>query len=56
MCGIAGPLCLRQDIEVRPEDVHAMTSALVHRGPDDDGFFLDPHKTCRAWHAAPRRH
>jgi asparagine synthase (glutamine-hydrolysing) len=41
MCGIAGQLCLRQDIEVRPEDVHAMTSALVHRGPDDEGFFLD---------------
>ena len=42
MCGIAGQLSLRQDIEVRLEDVHAMTSALVHRGPDDEGFFLDP--------------
>jgi len=41
MCGIAGQLCLRQDMEVRAEDVLAMTSALVHRGPDDDGFFLD---------------
>ena len=41
MCGIAGQLCLRQDMEARPEDVHAMTNALIHRGPDDDGFFLD---------------
>jgi asparagine synthase (glutamine-hydrolysing) len=42
MCGIAGELALRQDIDVRPEDVYAMTDALVHRGPDGFGFFLDP--------------
>jgi asparagine synthase (glutamine-hydrolysing) len=41
MCGIAGQLSLRPDVDVRPEDVQAMTRALVHRGPDDDGFFLD---------------
>ena len=41
MCGIAGYWNHRSG---RPADrgvVEAMTRALVHRGPDDEGFFLD---------------
>ncbi len=36
MCGIAGLAC-RQD-RIRPEWILAMTRALRHRGPDDEGY------------------
>lgn len=38
MCGIAGILGGNPD---RREEVRRMTDALVHRGPDDSGFFDD---------------
>jgi asparagine synthase (glutamine-hydrolysing) len=40
MCGIAGILG-RTDAEERRRRVGRMTSALTHRGPDDEGFFDD---------------
>jgi len=40
MCGIAGTLG-REDTDERRRRVSAMTRALVHRGPDDEGFFDD---------------
>jgi asparagine synthase (glutamine-hydrolysing) len=40
MCGIAGILG-REDTAERRRQVLAMTRALVHRGPDDEGFFDD---------------
>ena len=43
MCGIAG-IVPRQAAD--PKElaalVHKMTRALVHRGPDDEGFFVTP--------------
>ena len=39
MCGIAGILSL-QGRPVWPEEIRAMCSALVHRGPDDEGLYL----------------
>src|SRR5579862_9529515 len=36
MCGIAGILTARSDLELEPL-LQAMRSALVHRGPDDQG-------------------
>jgi len=42
MCGIAGILG-RADAEDRKRRVGRMTSALSHRGPDDEGFFDDHH-------------
>lgn len=40
MCGIAGLYGLQgQPVDV--EDVHAMCDVLVHRGPDDEGYFVD---------------
>ena len=41
MCGIAGQInFLRQD-PVQPEVIERMASSISHRGPDDDGFFID---------------
>lgn len=38
MCGIAG--IIKFDGEpVRLDELRAMTDAMIHRGPDDDGFF-----------------
>jgi asparagine synthase (glutamine-hydrolysing) len=41
MCGIAGILSL-DGRPVLAEDVKSMCSAIVHRGPDDQGFFIRP--------------
>jgi asparagine synthase (glutamine-hydrolysing) len=41
MCGIAGALSL-DGRPVSPGELHAMCAAMVHRGPDDDGFYLGP--------------
>ncbi len=40
MCGIAG-FITRAGTKARPEDLKAMTDRMVHRGPDDEGFFTD---------------
>lgn len=41
MCGIAGIFNLHQKYPVAPERLRKMTEALRHRGPDDDGIFID---------------
>lgn len=44
MCGIAGIYNWSGEPEARRHDVlQQMTNTLVHRGPDDDGYFIDPH-------------
>lgn len=40
MCGIAGVLDLRGR-PVEPDDVRPMSRAIAHRGPDDEGEFID---------------
>src|SRR5262245_47653940 len=40
MCGIAGILSLTGR-PVEGDELFAMTGAIVHRGPDDDGYYLD---------------
>jgi asparagine synthase (glutamine-hydrolysing) len=40
MCGIAGIVNLGGK-PVREEEVRTMCSTIVHRGPDDDGFYCD---------------
>src|SRR5262249_51041156 len=42
MCGICGAISFRQGVE--RADLEAMTSTLVHRGPDADGFFISDQK------------
>ena len=39
MCGIAG-LVTRARIEAAP--LRRMADSIAHRGPDDDGIWLDP--------------
>src|SRR5262245_28606756 len=40
MCGIAGIYNFRSLEPVPPRLVKAMTDTLVHRGPDDEGFYI----------------
>jgi asparagine synthase (glutamine-hydrolysing) len=40
MCGICGQFNFAEPVPVNLDDVKRMTGALVHRGPDDEGFFL----------------
>lgn len=41
MCGIVGYVDLRGEGRVRQETLRAMADALVHRGPDSHGYFVD---------------
>lgn len=41
MCGICGQFNFGDHEPVRLDDIKRMTGALSHRGPDDDGYFLD---------------
>jgi asparagine synthase (glutamine-hydrolysing) len=40
MCGICGQFNFRNQMSVRRADLEAMTKSMVHRGPDDDGYFI----------------
>jgi len=40
MCGICGIVSAEQDRRIDERTLHAMTRAITHRGPDDDGFYL----------------
>lgn len=42
MCGVAGVIDLCGRHEPHRETVEAMTEALTHRGPDDDGYLFAP--------------
>jgi asparagine synthase (glutamine-hydrolysing) len=46
MCGIAGILSLSSTQRVTLDSLRTMAAALVHRGPDDEGFHLDPLSRC----------
>jgi asparagine synthase (glutamine-hydrolysing) len=41
MCGIAGKVYHQQERPVKLETLAAMCQTLVHRGPDDEGFYLE---------------
>jgi len=40
MCGICGQFNFRDQTPVRRSDIEAMTRSMLHRGPDDDGYFI----------------
>ena len=41
MCGICGQLNFEKSEPVHRRDLEAMARTIVHRGPDDEGYFLD---------------
>ena len=41
MCGICGQFNFKSHAPVRRETLQAMTRSIIHRGPDDEGYFLD---------------
>jgi len=41
MCGICGQFNFKSQAPVRRETLQAMTRSIIHRGPDDEGYFLD---------------
>ena len=41
MCGIAGKLFFDSHKKVRQEEIQRMLNTLVHRGPDDEGIYLN---------------
>ena len=40
MCGICGQLNFSRNEPVDPETIRRMSRTMVHRGPDDDGYFF----------------
>lgn len=41
MCGICGQYNFGTDAPVRPRDIEAMTRTITHRGPDDEGYYIE---------------
>jgi asparagine synthase (glutamine-hydrolysing) len=44
VCAIAGQLALRADCSVERDEVLRIGRAMAHRGPDDEGIFIDPRR------------
>ncbi len=42
MCGLAGGVALREGVRPDQDRVRRMSLSIVHRGPDDDGFWVSP--------------
>ncbi len=42
MCGIAGAFAWGRNTPVDSSSLRLMSDAMAHRGPDDDGLFVDP--------------
>jgi asparagine synthase (glutamine-hydrolysing) len=40
MCGICGQYNFKDQVPVKFEDIQRMTKTMIHRGPDDEGFYL----------------
>ena len=43
MCGICGQVYTDRQRRVAPEDIARMCRSIAHRGPDDEGFFVQGH-------------
>lgn len=41
MCGICGHVTFNRDT-IQPDVIRAMTAQLTHRGPDEEGYYLQP--------------
>lgn len=43
MCGITGRINLHTEQEINPHELKSMTDCIEHRGPDDDGYYINQH-------------
>ena len=41
MCGICGQVLFDPEARVDPAELRRMTEAIIHRGPDSDGYYLE---------------
>ena len=41
MCGICGIFGFNRELEINHDDIHRMTEAIRHRGPDNGGFYSE---------------
>ncbi len=41
MCGIVGVVDIKGNRKIEREKIKSMADQIIHRGPDDEGFFLD---------------
>src|SRR5215472_8814691 len=41
MCGITGQFNFIRGEPIEPETIRRMTATMVHRGPDDEGYFVE---------------
>src|ERR1700691_5286700 len=41
MCGICGQFNFGSPVPVQRRDIEAMANSISHRGPDDEGIFID---------------
>ncbi len=41
MCGISGQVRIADDAPVNQDTIRRMTRTILHRGPDDEGYFFD---------------
>jgi len=46
MCGLAGMLRLAADAIIDHDALRCMAGQITHRGPDDEGYYLDPQQRC----------
>jgi len=42
MCGICGIVRLSEKFDIRRETLQRMNDVIMHRGPDDEGFYMTP--------------
>lgn len=49
MCGIAG-ICNFNGQTVSIDNIHKMSKSLYHRGPDDEGLYISPHRDAALAH------
>ena len=40
MCGIAGVIGYKRNFKPNLESIKKMCSVMIHRGPDDEGYFI----------------
>lgn len=41
MCGITGKIFIAQERNIDPDELKRMTDIIRHRGPDDEGFYIN---------------